>query len=36
MTRGAEQHCQGILDVDNRDNRKLKEVTEFFGDIKKI
>lgn len=33
MSRGAEQHCQGILDVDNKDNRKLQEVTSFFKDI---
>lgn len=33
MDRGAEQFCLGILDVDNQDNRKLKEVREFISDI---
>lgn len=34
MTKGAEQFCLGILDANNRDNQKLKEVTEFFKIIK--
>lgn len=34
MDRGAEQFCQGILDCDNEDNRKLEEVSSFFEDIK--
>lgn len=34
MTRGAEQFCLGILDANNKDNPKLKEVKEFFKDIK--
>lgn len=33
MTHGAEQFCQGILDVDNCDNRKLEEVTDFFSEV---
>lgn len=33
MTRGAEQFCQGILDGNNKDNRKLKEVSEFFANV---
>lgn len=33
MTRGAEQFCLGILDVNNRDNQKLREVSAFFEDI---
>jgi len=36
MTRGAEQFCLGILDANNRDNKKLKEVTDFFKDIKQF
>jgi len=34
MTRGAEQFCLGILDANNKDNQKLKEMTDFFEDIK--
>lgn len=34
MTRGAEQFCLGILDANNKDNQKLKEVSDFFNDIK--
>lgn len=35
MDRGAEQYCLGILDVDNQDNRKLAEVTEFMHEVVK-
>ena len=33
---GTEMYWHGILDHDNRDNRKLKEVTAFGKDLKKI
>lgn len=34
MTRGAEQFCQGILDADNQENDKFREVASFFKDVK--
>lgn len=34
MTRGAEQFCQGILDADNRENDKYREVSTFFNAVK--
>ena len=33
---GTEMYWHGILDHDNRDNRKLREVTAFGKDLKKI
>ncbi len=35
-TFGTEIYWYGILDHDNRDNRKLAEVTDFFRDFKKL
>jgi beta-galactosidase len=34
MTRGAEQFCYGIIDHDNSDGRKYREVQEVFNDIR--
>ena len=34
-TRGAEQFCYGVLDVDNIKGRKFYEVQSFFNDISK-
>ena len=34
MTKGAEQFCQGILDSDNKENDKFREVQSFFNDMK--
>lgn len=34
MTRGAEQFCQGILDADNQENDKFREVASFFREVK--
>ncbi|MCI8810512.1 MAG: beta-galactosidase [Oscillibacter sp.] len=34
-SKGAEQFCYGILDVDNRKRRKFWEVQSFFADIRK-
>lgn len=31
---GAEQYCYGIIDQDNKPNRKYEEVKSFFHDIK--
>ncbi|MBB6215252.1 beta-galactosidase [Anaerosolibacter carboniphilus] len=33
MTRGAEQFCLGIIDQDNEDGRKYREVQSFMNDI---
>lgn len=33
MTRGAEQYCQGILNQDNKENRKYNEVKDFFKTV---
>jgi beta-galactosidase len=33
MTRGAEQFCLGIIDHDNEDGRKFKEVQSFMKDV---
>jgi len=33
MTRGAEQFCQGILDADNLENDKYREVESFFKEV---
>lgn len=33
-TFGTEEFCYGIIDQDNRNGRKFKEVKEFFADIK--
>lgn len=35
-TMGTEMYWHGILDYDNRDNRKLNEVKKFFSDFKKL
>lgn len=35
MTKGAEQFCYGIIDQDNEESRKFKEVQSFFEDIAK-
>ncbi|TDT69723.1 beta-galactosidase [Hypnocyclicus thermotrophus] len=35
MTRGAEQFCFGIIDHDNKDGRKYKEVKEVIEDVSK-
>ena len=35
MTKGAEQFCQGILDSDNLENEKYREVEAFFEDMKR-
>lgn len=35
-TFGTEIYWHGILDYDNRDNRKLAEVKEFYQDFKKL
>jgi beta-galactosidase len=35
MNKGAEQFCYGIIDTDNKEKRKYKEVNEFMTDIKK-
>lgn len=35
-TFGAEQHWHGILDYDNRDNRKLAEVQEFYKKLQTL
>lgn len=35
MTRGAEQFCRGILDQDNVEGRKFKEVQSFIKDLSK-
>ena len=35
-TFGSEQHWHGILDHDNRDNRKLNEVREFYKKLQSI
>ncbi|GFR34860.1 beta-galactosidase [Thermobrachium celere] len=34
-TFGTEEFCLGIIDQDNREGRKYKEVKEFFSDVKK-
>ena len=33
MTRGAEQFCLGIIDQDNEDGRKYREVQSFMKDV---
>ncbi len=33
MTRGAEQFCFGIIDHDNKDGRKYREVQSFIGEM---
>ena len=33
MTKGAEQFCQGILDSDNKENDKYREVQSFFNEV---
>ncbi|MBD5532139.1 MAG: beta-galactosidase [Lachnospiraceae bacterium] len=35
-TFGTEIYWHGILDYDNRDNRKLREVTDFYGKLRKL
>lgn len=35
-TFGTEMYWHGILDYDNRDNRKLKEVSKFYQKFKKL
>ncbi|MDE6420086.1 MAG: beta-galactosidase, partial [Lachnospiraceae bacterium] len=35
-TFGTEIYWHGILDYDNRENRKLREVTDFYGKLKKL
>ncbi|MDN5305082.1 MAG: beta-galactosidase [Fusobacteriaceae bacterium] len=35
MTRGAEQFCFGIIDHDNKDGRKYREVKEVIEDVSK-
>ena len=35
-TFGTEIYWHGILDYDNRDNRKLSEVKEFYRRLKKL
>lgn len=35
MTKGAEQFCTGIIDQDNQNGRKYREVRSFISDIKK-
>jgi len=35
MNKGAEQFCYGIIDTDNKEKRKYKEVKEFMTYIKK-
>lgn len=34
MDKGAEQFCYGIIDQDNEETRKYREVQAFFSDIK--
>ncbi|MCX7951695.1 MAG: beta-galactosidase [Clostridiales bacterium] len=34
-TFGTEEFCLGIIDQDNREGRKYREVKEFFSDVKK-
>ena len=34
-TFGTEEFCLGIIDQDNREGRKYREVKEFFNDVKK-
>ena len=34
MDKGAEQFCQGILDCDNLENEKYREVESFFSEMK--
>lgn len=35
-TFGTEIYWHGILDYDNRENRKLREVADFYGKLKKL